>query len=60
MKKACKQCRILIEGGNCPLCSNSDFASSWNGRIVVIDPEKSAIAKKLEVSKEGDYAIKVR
>lgn len=60
MKKACKQCRILIDGGNCPLCSNSDFAISWNGRISIINHEKSAIAKKLNVNKEGDYAIKVR
>ena len=60
MKKACKKCRILIDSGNCPICENSDFASSWNGRIAIINPEKSSIAKKLGVTKEGDYAIKVR
>ena len=60
MKKACKQCKILIEGGECPICKNSDFATSWNGRISVLDMEKSAIAKRLAVPQNGEYAIKVR
>lgn len=60
MKRACKQCRVLFDGGSCPLCSNSDFATSWNGRVSIISVEKSLIAKRLGIAKEGDYAIKVR
>ena len=60
MKKACRQCRALVEGGSCPVCSNSDFATSWNGRITILNQEKSAIAKRLALTKNGDYAIKVR
>lgn len=60
MRKACKQCRILVEGGSCPICQNSDFATSWNGRINVLDAEKSGVAKKLSITKDGEYAIKTR
>ena len=60
MKKVCRQCRIFIEEGNCPICNNADFATTWQGRISVIDADKSTIAKKAGVSREGDYAIKVR
>ena len=60
MKKACKKCRLLLDGGNCPICNNSDFATNWNGRVSVISVEKSEIAKKLEITKDGDYAIKTR
>ena len=60
MKRACKECKILIDTGLCPICKNSNFGTSWNGRITVINAEKSAIAKKLTISKNGDFAIKVR
>ena len=60
MKKACRQCKVLVDSGVCPICNNSDFSTSWNGRLTIIDPEKSEIAKKLEIKKSGDYAIKVR
>ncbi|MAG16246.1 DNA-directed RNA polymerase subunit E'' [Candidatus Woesearchaeota archaeon] len=60
MKRACKDCKILVDAGACPLCKNSNFGTNWNGRITVINAEKSAIAKKLTISKNGDFAIKVR
>ena len=60
MKKACKSCRILVESGECPVCKSSDFSTSWKGRLVIIDPEKSEVAKKINASIEGNYAIKVR
>ena len=60
MKKACKQCRALADGGMCPVCKNTDFANSWNGRIILIDPSNSAIAKRLSVTAAAEYAIKTR
>jgi len=60
MKRACKQCKILVDTGVCPICKNSDFSTSWNGRITVINAEKSQIAKKMLVKTNGDFAIKVR
>ncbi len=60
MKRVCKQCRIFFEEGNCPICHNSDFATTWQGRVTVVDAGKSFIAKRSALSREGDYAIKIR
>jgi DNA-directed RNA polymerase subunit E" len=40
--------------------SESEFSSSWQGRIAIIDNDKSRIAKELGITKPGEYAIKVR
>lgn len=38
----------------------SDFTSTWQGRLFIIDPKKSLIAKKVGIDKSAEYAIKVR
>ena len=35
-------------------------ASGWKGRINVISPDKSDIAKKIGITEKGEYALKVR
>jgi len=58
--KACKNCRRILEDTNtCPVCKTSQLTSNWKGFVVVIDPEKSEIAKKLDVMTPGKYAIKI-
>jgi DNA-directed RNA polymerase subunit E" len=59
-KKACKSCKMLVSGNECPVCKSADLSTSWKGRMVVIDPNKSEIAKKVGVKGAGDYAIKTR
>jgi len=59
-KKACKKCKILVEGNECPICKKNQFSTNWQGQIVVIDPVKSEIAKVMGYEHKGDYAIKVR
>ncbi len=59
-KKACKKCKIFVQGDKCPICKNSNFSTSWNGRMYVIDPLKSTIAKKMGLSAKGEYAIKIK
>jgi len=58
-KKACKQCKFLHSGEECPNCKSGQFVLNWKGRIAVIDPNKSDIAKKIGVKQSGEYAIKV-
>lgn len=43
----------------CPFCSlpTSEY---WQGYLIVIDPEKSRIAKKMNIKMPGKYALKVR
>ncbi len=60
MKKVCKKCKIFVEGDKCPICGGTDFTTSWQGRIIVIDPVRSEIAKKLGINTKGDYALKIR
>ena len=57
--KVCKTCRIFVEGDKCPLCQGTQFVENWKGRIIMVNPEKSEIAKKLDIKKKGIYAIKI-
>ncbi len=59
-QKACKICNTIYEGEKCPHCGSKEFSESFKGRIVVLDPEKSDIAKKLEIKSKGNFALKTR
>ena len=59
MKKACRTCRrILAKGSVCPACKGTDITSSFQGIVVIFDVE-SEIAKKLGITAQGKYAVKV-
>ena len=60
MKKVCKNCKIVYESGNCPLCKGNETATSWQGRVNVLDANKSEIAKKIGIDIKGEYVLKVR
>ncbi len=59
-KKVCKKCKIFVEGPVCPLCKGNQFSDNWKGRMYIFDVSKSEIAKKIEVTEKGEYAIKVK
>ena len=59
-KKVCKKCKIFVEGDTCPNCSGNQFNETWKGRIFVFKPEESELAKKMNISKKGTYAIKTK
>jgi len=40
--------------------NKGEFTSTWNGRLQILNLEKSEIAKRIKVNKEGEFAIKVR
>jgi len=60
MRKVCKNCKIFVDGGECPLCKSTNFVTNWKGRIAVIDTERSAIGQKIGIKVKGEYAIKAR
>jgi len=60
MKKACTKCKIFVEGNECPICHSNKFSTNWKGRIYILNPEKSEIAKKINITHEGEYAIKIK
>lgn len=57
-QKACKICNTIYEGDKCPKCESKESTESFKGRIVVLDSEKSEIAKKLDIKEKGNFAIK--
>ena len=59
-KKACKKCKHFYDGETCPVCKSNSAFTSWNGRIYILDSRKSAIARKIGISVNGEYAIKVK
>ncbi len=60
MEKACKNCRLIIaQGETCPLCGSTNLTNKWSGYIVVLNVEKSDLAKKLGVKVNGTYALNI-
>lgn len=51
---------MVSSGPICPNCKSSNLSSDWSGLLIVIDPEKSEIAKKLNIKAPGKYALRVR
>jgi len=59
-KKVCRKCKIFVEGSECPACKGNQFSTSWQGRLYIVNPNKSIIAEKIGMKAQGEYAIKVR
>jgi len=57
--KACKQCSFISEDDACPRCGGQT-SKEWQGYLVIIDHEKSDIAKKMGIASNGKYALRVR
>jgi DNA-directed RNA polymerase subunit E" len=51
---------MIVKGDVCPVCNSSDLSGDWSGYVIVLDPEGSAIAKRLNIKQGGKYALKVR
>ena len=57
--RACKICNLVTEENTCPRC-NEETSREWQGYVVVIDHSKSEIARKMGISANGKYALRVR
>ena len=58
-EKACKACKTIFEGNKCPECGSGEFADNYKGKLVILDPENSEVAKSVKITKKGTYAIKL-
>ncbi len=60
--KACTKCKLLVhhEVDKCPNCGSDTFTDEWSGVAIIVDPEKSEVAKMLGISKPGRYAIRIK
>lgn len=58
--KVCRECHRVVEGEACVICGTTNLSEDWAGYVVIIDPEHSDIAKKMNITMPGRYALKVR
>lgn len=56
---ACRKCKMLTTEKTCPNDGSTELSNEWSGLIIVINPEKSQVAKTLGIAKAGRYALKV-
>jgi len=59
-EKACLNCKAIYEGDKCPMCGQTPANDSFKGRIHVFNAEKSELANKLNIHKEGEFTIKTK
>jgi len=60
-EKACRICRAIYESGEkCPKCGSKEYNENFKGKIIVVNPEKSEIAGKINLKEKGAFAIKTR
>ncbi len=48
-----------MEEDRCAIC-NISSSKNWSGFLIVVDPERSDIAKELHITLPGEYALRVR
>ncbi len=57
-EKACRTDRLIIsQGDTCPICGQSNLTSKWSGYMVILNVEKSELAKKMGLKINGSYAL---
>ncbi len=56
---ACRKCRALTTEKACPNDGSTELSNEWSGLIIIINSEKSQVAKTLGITKPGRYALKV-
>lgn len=54
---ACRKCRAIVTTNRCPC--GGEAVKDWQGYVIVIDPEKSEIAKEAGIKNRGTYALRV-
>jgi DNA-directed RNA polymerase subunit E" len=59
--RACKSCRYIIYTNDkaCPKCGG-ELSEKFSGMTIILDPERSEIAKVVGINAVGSYAIKVK
>jgi DNA-directed RNA polymerase subunit E" len=59
--KACKNCKFLNppKATTCENCGSQKFSETWSGLIIIYDPDNSQIAKALNITKRGKYALEL-
>ena len=59
--KACTKCRYITveKAEQCPNCGATSFTETWRGMVIIVDVEKSCIARLIGAERPGMYAIEL-
>ena len=49
---------MIYEEDKCPNCGSQEYNKEIKGRIIILDPENSEIAKNIRINKKGRYVIR--
>ena len=60
MPRACRTCKIITDENVCPICKGTELSDDFSSLLIVLDPENSLLAEKLEAKVAGNYALKIR
>jgi DNA-directed RNA polymerase subunit E" len=60
VSRACRTCKVITEENACPICKSTDLSDDYSGLLIVLNPEGSQLAQKMEIKQEGHYALKIR
>ena len=58
---ACAECHLVLDDGvdQCPRHTSAQVSTDHQGYVIIMNPNRSEIAKRLEVELPGKYALKV-
>ncbi len=58
---ACAECHRILEEDQevCNSHPEAHCTGDWQGFVVILNPERSEIASRLQVERAGNYALKV-
>ena len=56
MLKACKECNLLTERSECPLCKGS-LSKDWQGYLIILDHRRSTIAQRMNIQRISRFDI---
>jgi DNA-directed RNA polymerase subunit E" len=58
---ACGECHLILDDGvdMCARCPTARVSSEHQGYVIIMNPTRSEIAKRLKVELPGKYALKV-
>lgn len=53
----CRKCKRFVTEKECVICKSSNLSASWKGLVIINDPQDSEIAKVMEITVPGKYAL---
>ncbi len=56
----CRECHRVIDGEACAICGGGTLSTDWAGYLIIIKPDESEVARRMNIKLAGRYALKVR